>query len=645
MKVKHFTKAILIFSICFLFFKANAQWSTNVTIDNNLNYTTYGVGASYCSDGHGGVIYTWLDQTANINSVRANRIDSLGFIRWGNTGISVNPNVGDYNYPVVCDDGMGGCYIAYDITNISYSPLFCQHLDSSGNVLWPGAGTQLFSHTNMYQLNQASPTLVNDNGNGVFAVGIYGVLGGSSDVLAQRLDTQGAIQWPAGGVFIDSLWDERSPMAIADGNNGITMIWFELTYGSSNLKMQRLNHSGVPQFAGGNKYLRGNAPFDSYSNYSIIRTTNNDYIASWIGSYSGGGSLGNPVFSQKLDASGTSLWSGNALTVCDTASGKTSLNVISDGQDGAYYSWADGRNVHVAAYGAFAQQVTAAGAIKWGNQGLVIDSIISNSASNISLAPDINNGIKIFYVDEATGSNQVAMQILDNTGAKQLPGIGTLVTAAGHPVYGNVAVSNNHTILMLSNGFAKYVPFDNSILAVNFTSFKALLINRQVQLTWQTTNEINNTGFDIERSNDNMQFSKLAFEPAVNKNQQVNNYSFVDNNPFDGDNFYRLKQIDNDGKFTYSIINKIELREASSLQIYPNPAVTQANIQFQLSHPSHTIIVMYDINGREVKAILNTNLEQGVHTLSVSTTNLTKGIYFIKLSTDKGTESRKLIVE
>ena len=197
MKSKFFTQTIFVFITCFLFLKANAQWSTTVNVDNNLNYTTYGVDASYCSDGHGGVIYTWLDQTNNIN-IRANRIDSLGYIRWGSTGVSVNASVGSYNYPVVCEDGQGGCYIAYDVENITYSPLFCQHLDSNGDHLWKGKGTQLFSHTSMYQLNQASPALVNDNGNGVFAVGIYGILGGASEVLAQRLNIHGkkmGIRW------------------------------------------------------------------------------------------------------------------------------------------------------------------------------------------------------------------------------------------------------------------------------------------------------------------------------------------------------------------------------------------------------------------------------------------------------------------
>ena len=72
-------------------------------------------------------------------------------------------------------------------------------------------------------------------------------------------------KWASGGVVVDSVWDERSPIAIADGHNGIAIMWYELTYGGRNLKMQRLNHNGIPQFAGGIKYFYGTAPFDSYS--------------------------------------------------------------------------------------------------------------------------------------------------------------------------------------------------------------------------------------------------------------------------------------------------------------------------------------------------------------------------------------------
>ncbi|MEP6467795.1 MAG: T9SS type A sorting domain-containing protein [Parafilimonas sp.] len=636
---KIFTKPIILIAICFAYtINCNAQWSTDPNVDNNLNYTTYGVGASYCSDGHGGVIYTWLDQTNNIPNVRANRIDSLGFIRWGSTGVSVNTNVGGYNYPVICEDGKGGCYIAYDITNITYQPLFCQHLDSNGNHLWKGAGTLLFSHTGMYQLNQTSPALVNDNGNGVFAVGIYGVLGGVSDVLAQRLNIHGKKMWDSGGVFVDTVWDERSPIAIADGRNGIAIIWFELTYGSTNLKMQRLNHSGVPQFTGGIKYLHGTAPFDSYAYYSIIRTTNNNYIASWIGSYSGGGNLGTPLFSQKLNASGGSLWSGNAVVVCDTASGKSFLNMISDGKDGAYYAWADGRKVNVA-YGAYAQHVSAAGVLKWKRQGVQVDSIINNQSNNVSMAPDLNNGIKLFYVDEATGSNQVAMQVLNSSGVKQLPGIGTLVAAYGHPVYGNVPVSNNHAILMLSGGFAKYVPLDG-VLPLTLISFNAENNGIKNIISWQTAAEINTNYFSVERSKDGINFYEIATQKSNNA-PSINNYSYTDAANSDADVYYRLKMMDTDGSFTYSKIVSLPQNNNAFFKIIPNPATANCTIYFDAVAEVNSTLKIFDRNGNLQKQVL---LSPKQTQLSFNVSSLSPGTYFCSIESADKIFTQKLVV-
>ena len=178
------------------------------------------------------------------------------------------------------------------------------------------------------------------------------------------------------------------------------------------------------------------------------------------------------------------------------------------------------------------------------------------------MAPDLNNGIKLFYVDEATGTNQVAMQVLNSNGVKQLPGIGTLVTAYGHAVYGNVPVSNNHAILMLSGGFAKYVPLGSG------------------------------------------------------------------------------------GHLTANTIATIsQTKIAASISIYPNPATTQAVIQFQLKKSSHTSIIVYDINGKAIRTILNENLDAGIHLQPINISGLIKGTYFIKLSTDEGIQSEKLIIE
>lgn len=82
-----------------------------------------------------------------------------------------------------------------------------------------------------------------------------------------------------------------------------------------------------------------------------------------------------------------------------------------------------------------------------------------------------------------------------------------------------------------------------------------------------------------------------------------------------------------------------------SLQVYPNPAADQATIHFTLAQSSHTYISVYDLSGKEIGTLLNGDLEQGDHSLSLNINHFSKGVYLVKLITDSGIENQKLIVQ
>ncbi len=639
MKLSLFTKTAL--AVCLIFCAANAQaqWSTSVNTDNNLHYTAYSA-AVFCSDGHGGAIYAWLDQTNNISGIRANRIDSLGFIRWGNTGVAINGNIGGFSTIAICEDGKRGAYISYSRANITNTPLFCQHIDSAGTSLWDSTGVQPFAFVRSYQSGQYNPTMVNDNGQGVFIVTTGGVTGGTSEVLAQRLNINGAKQWGAGGVFVDTVWAERSPQAIADGHNGITIIWIELTFGGSNLKMQRLDHNGAAKFTGGVKYLHGTAPYDSYVNYKIIRTAKNNYVAVWVGTYSGGGSTQPRLFSQKLNAAGTSLWAGNAVAVCDTSGVKANPDILSDGNDGVYYLWADGRKGN-AIYGAYAQHVNAPGHLVWQKQGLQLDSNIMNNPVSISLAPNTDKGLKAFYLDEATGANKAYMQILDSNGVKKLSGLGNPIAAYGHNVSGNLPVSNNHDILFLTPGFAKYVPFGN-ILPISLIGFTAENNGKINLLNWKTAFGANMQYFTVERGNNGYSFAPIGRVPAAaNSDAGTNTYRYGDAAIYSHDIFYRLKCVDADGEYSYSNIVSIHKGIISSMRIAPNPATNNCIIYFEKATDGQSVMNIFSLDGKLLK---RQSLAAGQYQVSLDVSNLAAGSYFISLQANGKTSVQKLAV-
>jgi hypothetical protein len=481
---KIFTKPILLMVICFAYtINCSAQWSGDPDVDNPLNATlaVSGPNEAYCTDGQGGAIYAWVGNAANGSYVvYANRIDSLGNIRWGSSGVLLHsdslttvvvPN------PSVCEDGKGGCYVAFTSNTISSHPIICQHLDSNGVILW-GAQGKLITNTFLTQYYQAYPSLVNDGGNGVF-ISFYDNNNQSPNpgLYAQLLSFDGAMQWGDYGSAIELAADIRQPKAISDGQNGIAIAWTNYSFDGLGhqyqIRMNRLDHTGQLQFTAGSEKINtiesiGYGPF-----FRLLLSTQKNYIAVWTSD-----AFSYPrVFSQKIDPQGNFLWGSSEIKVRDTTGESDYPDILSDGNDGAYYVWLDGRKVNIAT-GIFAQHINSAGGKVWQSQGVPIDSN-ANDLNSPHIAPDLNNSMKIFWTNNST--NRVYMQQLNENGIAQLPGIGVPVGATGHtPTFYQqvLPASNNHDIIFLQYAspatcYAKYVPFD-IVLPVTIISFNGV---------------------------------------------------------------------------------------------------------------------------------------------------------------------------
>lgn len=163
-------------------------------------------------------------------------------------------------------------------------------------------------------------------------------------------------------------------------------------------------------------------------------------------------------------------------------------------------------------------------------------------------------------------------------------------------------------------------------MPLQLLSFDAMLSERpakQVKLNWRTANEMNTAGFDIERSDDGRTFKKIGYKQSVNT-QSENHYSFNDNAPLEGTSFYRLKQVDKDGSFTYSKLATISNRSALQLSVYPNPATNTIVI----AHPkaNTALLKVVDVAGKNL-VVLNELSMSGNTTIDIA--SLKAGNYFI----------------
>ena len=113
-----------------------------------------------------------------------------------------------------------------------------------------------------------------------------------------------------------------------------------------------------------------------------------------------------------------------------------------------------------------------------------------------------------------------------------------------------------------------------SILPVSWENFSVnLQSNKSVSINWEVSQQINNKGFYIERSNDGSNWSELDFIANSGTNTGSVKYSFADNNPYNGKNYYRIQQVDMNGATSYSDIKAVEIGNSENrISVWPNPA-------------------------------------------------------------------------
>jgi hypothetical protein len=186
-------------------------------------------------------------------------------------------------------------------------------------------------------------------------------------------------------------------------------------------------------------------------------------------------------------------------------------------------------------------------------------------------------------------------------------------------------------------------------LPVTLTSFTALAKAKDANLNWSTATEINNKGFEVERSVDGKSFVKVAFVKGAGNSNVKMNYALTDAKAFVVANsnilYYRLKQVDLNGTATYSNIVKVSINaeNVNSVLAYPNPFTTDYSVSFTAAKAGVANIVMVDMQGRKVVS-LTTDIITGNNMIPVNTVaTLEAGVYFVSVTVNGETQVIKLV--
>ncbi|MFY7964446.1 MAG: T9SS type A sorting domain-containing protein, partial [Chitinophagaceae bacterium] len=255
-----------------------------------------------------------------------------------------------------------------------------------------------------------------------------------------------------------------------------------------------------------------------------------------------------------------------------------------------------------------------------------IDPTSPSSVPNIKIMYGIaGSGLSPVQVANA---NSYSLAFTDNS----------LINGAEAYYYADITIAGNRTITApiwytkVSNVPVKLLNFDAT-----------LTTNRTVKIEWKTTNEVDNKMFVVEKSFDGVSFSILQNVDSKNSTA-VNNYEIIDAKPNEGVNYYRLKQIDLNGKYTYSnvIAINIETYENNSFSIYPNPTFDMVQLNINSTAKSKASIAIFDVTGREIKFV-NVDVVKGFQTQQLFTNQLKQGSYYIKMNINNQTITQKLI--
>ena len=198
--------------------------------------------------------------------------------------------------------------------------------------------------------------------------------------------------------------------------------------------------------------------------------------------------------------------------------------------------------------------------------------------------------------------------------------------------YSGTGPGNNdgNTLTLTESGWVGASPSPGTgdlLLPVSLLSFDATSNSDQIQLTWATATEVNNAGFQIERSVEGTQWSPVAFIPGIGHSVSVHQYEYLDQPGSAGLYYYRLKQVDIDGQYSYSSIRQVRLLPTGEAWLVRNTLVhDHLTLNLGSGHQGMSLR-LYNLSGQQ---IMSWTLPAGVTETDLNLAGLDAGLYVLR---------------
>lgn len=536
------------------------------------------------SDGNGGAIISWVDNQNGTLKHYIQKISSAGELQWPGSGVAVCPSASLYitDYKLI-SDGNSGAIVIWDDNREINSRIYAQRISADGSILWQADGlpcSPLSISSSAFDAGSDTAT------GGLFLCWprVTGIATGN-DVFVQKITGNGVAQWGTNGINIcTAAKDQLYNKMISDGSGGIIVLWqdFRKDPVLSQIYGRRVGADGTLYWSeNGNLICDSIVPASTL--FRVVSDGTGGGIVAWLDDFIADQTTTSNLYAQHFNLTGEPLWQGNKIAVWQDVQYLSPFYMAADYKQGSFITWQSASNPHPTTdesaniYNVYGQHISFAGQPQWADTGLVISSAPMNQ----------------FYPEIVCDKNGIAITAWTDTRS---------VT--------------NYDI------YAARLTEDVAV-PVTWMNFSVVRNNNSHILNWEIAEESNNKGFYIERSADGIHFENIGFVIANNISSQNQFYSFIDDFPLTGNNYYRLKQSDVDGRIKYSKIVQLGMFLKKEILVYPNPVSSILKVKV---NSNYTVLHILNSHGALVK-IKNINVA-GITDIDIS--DLSSGIYFIK---------------
>lgn len=186
-------------------------------------------------------------------------------------------------------------------------------------------------------------------------------------------------------------------------------------------------------------------------------------------------------------------------------------------------------------------------------------------------------------------------------------------------------------------------------ISMSLLTLDAEVQGRSIELKWLTANEINNELFTVERSTDGLNYESIGTKPGAGNSQEVLSYRFRDENPSTGNNYYRIKQTDNNGNDEYSMITPASFKPSAENNIQissarPNPFSKDFNVEYMVPKSGSAKVKLTSVHGEVLlEQQVNCEKDKPQQFIYKDEKGIRAGVYFLSIAQEDELKTVKLI--